>query len=772
LAIICAHVRRLVLLLAVVLAAPGGTALACGEDVDRAQALLEEAVALHERGEAREAYDRYCEALRLLEETSERESILLCRLNASVLAASLGRYEDALGLARGALALAEALEDPEAIAKAHNNVAVACQYLGQSDEALLHYGRATERNRERGDLEGVSTNRNNLGVVLFNLGRYSEAMAASRQAVALARSHPAERWSDEQRRIAETNLAAVYEKLGEHRIAFDLYRRLLSEEGLPEAQEAYLRTSLGRTYLHLEDPRRALECFEEAARRLDELGDAGARSNALLHVGATLCESLKEHARAQAVLARALSISTQIQDRNERLFDLLYLGRCLLHTADIDEARRRFLEAAREADAIGSAEGRWASLFGLSRIAEREGHESEALRMYRDALDVLEAQRGRHVGEDHRAGFLEDKEEVCTSAVRLVIGGPAAPEPSPQAISDGFRLVERFRARSLLDRLGAPVLPLEAAQQGLGKSEALVEFVCSNDVLLAFVVTRSSRACLRLWASGDPARRIAEACRALPGTGPAEVARVLEPISSEVLEPILLSLPAGIDSLVVVPDGPLHAVPFAALAVRAGTTPAFLAERFTLAVAPSASVHAALRSRSPRSHVVDLAAIADPILPQPGAADSASAASELDSIVARHGLGRLRRSSAEAHRIAEIVPGRRGVREGPGATAASFWEIAREAPRILHLATHTVVDAAGEEGSAILFTPPPGGSGGRHRARGRRRSGVDPLRAGRSLVVPERTRTHRARRGCREPRSRLSRRRRAGGRLHALAGGG
>src|SRR5262249_19027852 len=74
---------------------------------------------------------------------------------------------------------------------------------------------------------------------------------------------------------------------------------------------------------------------------------------------------------------------------------------------------------------------------------------------------------------------------------------------------------------------------------------------------------------------------------------------------TELLQPVLAGLPAGVRSLVIVPDGPLHRLAFDALSETGG--PPYVADRYSLAVAPSATIWFHLRQRSPMPPGVALA---------------------------------------------------------------------------------------------------------------------------------------------------------------------
>src|SRR5262249_32960191 len=71
------------------------------------------------------------------------------------------------------------------------------------------------------------------------------------------------------------------------------------------------------------------------------------------------------------------------------------------------------------------------------------------------------------------------------------------------------------------------------------------------------------------------------------------------------LKPVIEVLPPAVRSLTIVPDGPLYRLPFDALSETGG--PPYLAERYSIATVPSASVWLHLRRRSPMAPGVAIA---------------------------------------------------------------------------------------------------------------------------------------------------------------------
>src|SRR5262249_28813942 len=150
--------------------------------------------------------------------------------------------------------------------------------------------------------------------------------------------------------------------------------------------------------------------------------------------------------------------------------------------------------------------------------------------------------------------------------------------------------------------------------------------------------------------------------------------------------------------LVIVPDGPLHRLPWDALHLADGR---HVVEHFSVSVAPSAAVVSALwrRPREARAAArpMRLLAFGDPAFAGADEADGAGPSRKDDAEVFRSafkatgGLPRLQASAREIQLVASYAP-EAEVRLREAASAA-YLKRADLAPfRILHFATHALVD--------------------------------------------------------------------------------
>jgi CHAT domain-containing protein/Tfp pilus assembly protein PilF len=171
------------------------------------------------------------------------------------------------------------------------------------------------------------------------------------------------------------------------------------------------------------------------------------------------------------------------------------------------------------------------------------------------------------------------------------------------------------------------------------------------------------------------------------------------------------------ERLVILPDGPLHGLPWSALVMdrqqrlfRSGRSWQYLIERAPLQVALSATVYAELRQM--REHVqpeLVLAAFGDPLYlqrPSPAGTDLLSESRLHAAVTQGFRLAPLPGSRAEVTGIAALFP--QGVQTylGPQATEEHAKGLPRRT-RYLHFAAHGILNQRFPLDSALALTIPP-----------------------------------------------------------------
>ncbi|MEE4273069.1 MAG: CHAT domain-containing tetratricopeptide repeat protein [Thermoanaerobaculales bacterium] len=261
-----------------------------------------------------------------------------------------------------------------------------------------------------------------------------------------------------------------------------------------------------------------------------------------------------------------------------------------------------------------------------------------------------------------------------------------------------------LRAAPGLDAMQTPTtLSLAELRQRLDPGTAVVAFAVGDEMTLALAMGAAVDGEIAVQPArieiGRPelARRI-DRLNAFIARG--RTAPEVEPAMTEqglrlfelLLGPVWSSVGTA-ERLLVIPDGPLYELAFAALVVPGDDNPRYLGHSLALFTSPSASLAVELGERPERTDVAGptVVAFGDPLYPD--------AASE----VRQRGLRPLPGTGFELEAVRRVFGDNAAVYRGPDATEANFRNHARPAS-IVHLAVHTRIDPEAPMDSAIFLS--------------------------------------------------------------------
>ena len=661
---------------------------------------LDEAIEHHLEGRLERALVAY-HAVAVADLETDPVGAGIAHNNACMILLDRGEYESAR---RDCEAARPLLEDPDfedLQAQNLNNLGAVNQHLGRFEEAERDLQQALTINRGIEAWEGATINLANLGALATVRGQYGEALDRHLSAERLASDHDHEPWATRQLRIARLNQGVVWEKLGEHRRALEMFRGMLdaADEMLPR-RAAAVRVNVGVIYRNLGDPVRASAEIRRAIAEYREVGDQAGLSNALLNLGLVQYLSLGELSDAESSVRSALSLSRQSGAVPEEVQDLFYLGWILLASGDDVEAQEAFRQCQELAESVGSAEGQWSASAGLARIQSRRGNHDGAMQELRRAMDQIETLRSG-LDLELRAGFFGDKRPIYAEAIDTLW---QLHERDPDVGYDrqAYAIAQRAKARTLLDALGAetirvpPAAP-ELVQERLG-TDLLLEYFLGPERAYLWVLRRDDLAMVDLGPAGTLRRQVRELLLAI-GTNEVPAGGGLAALGERLIGPAEAWLQAG-RRLRVAPDGILAHVPFGLL--PSDRFPAIVGSMI-VSMIPSGSM--LTRDRVPASSeaaALRFLGFADAEMgagqaPEPGGGRAA--------LVRRFDLGPLPNSSAELANGAAAIGGNSRLITGAEATEAEFRASTALGSRVLHVAAHAILDSRSTGGSAIVLTP-------------------------------------------------------------------
>ncbi len=600
-----------------------------------------------------------------------------------------GAYGDALSAGKRAAAIFHALHDAADETLAINAAGSAQLYSGDYAGALRSFEDALAIDRTSGDAKGEITRLSNIGNVYFFQGRYLDALRSYEQAQRRVEETSAEPWNAGRRELVLTNLAALYEQLGQNGKALDYYRQALAgEREMPPTERAQLLSNVGTLYRRLGDAVKALENYQAAQRLYAQAHLSDGEIHVLQNIGIARALDLADLKGAVAEFSRALALTEGGGNRREAALAHLFRGEALYRAGRASEAARDFEAALAAARAMGAREEQWTALFGLGRIERDQGEAARALSEFREAIATIESVRSG-LGSSLKTEFLADKRRVYDAAIDLMLRGGGA---DAQQL---FDLFEAARARNLRDALRETHPSMSAVQARLAPDTMLLEYWMAGGRVAALWMTRErSGVVARTLPSGEPDQFAA----ALEANEPRW--RQLSVFWARMLIDGV-PLTGHVTQLLIVPDGALAEIPFEALDNAA------LLRRYAISYLPSAGL--LLRPGNTRRLMPwqrRLLAFGDPVVRPDAALPGDEAWAPLpDSI-------------REVQWIGRALPGRVEAHTGGDDRKRYLVDEGANWPPLLHMSTHAAIDLTDPGRSRILFTPEAGLPGSQYLFRG------------------------------------------------------
>ncbi len=324
------------------------------------------------------------------------------------------------------------------------------------------------------------------------------------------------------------------------------------------------------------------------------------------------------------------------------------------------------------------------------------------------AFSVMERLRARALFENLLArGRVGDARVQHETALRRQILqahqrllDPATPLDSRTTAVNQLREAERALAHSQHAAVALAEPPtLAQVQAALGAQEALVSFQVwraeapqdasyTNGHSWALVVTHSGTRAVAL-PNGDAFEAQLNFFRQLLEARDGSEKQGGLTLYDALLRPVVEALPPGIESLVLIPDGPLHRLPFDALFMSPSGP--YLAERFRTSLVPSAAIWLRLRQGAGAT---------------PGLALAVADATQEDAAASSGGVGfghlaGLTQAEGEAARAVRAFPAGSQLLTGVTGPRLASMDLAPFA--LLHIATHSLVDPLRPERSGVVL---------------------------------------------------------------------
>jgi len=754
------------------------------QDATRAAAnqAYQEGVQLFKQGTAeslRQAITKFEEALSLYHAVGDRQLEAFALSYVGKIYDALGEKQKALEFYNQSLPLRRATGDKAGEALTLNIIGRVYSALGEKQKALEFYNQSLPLSRATGDKAGEAATFNNIGGVYDDLGEKQKALEFYNQSLSLSRATGDKAGEA----VTLNNIGRVYSALGEKQKALEFYNQSLPmfRATGDKAREAVTLNNIGAVYDDLGEKQKALEFYNQSLPLRRATGDKAGEAATLNNIG-QVYDALGEKQKALEFYNQSLPLSRATGDKAGEavtLYNFAYLER---NRGNLNEAFTQMKAAIEIFEKlrtnVASQELR-ASYFAsvqdyyefyidllmqLHKTNPSKGYDALALNASeraraRNLLEILtEANADIQQGVDSELAQQERALQQQLNAKEYQKFQLLKGQYTNKQLADIQKDIEAFLTQlddvqkqirvnspsyAALTQPGAFTLKLpEIQDQVLDDNTLLLEYSLGKDRSYLWAVTKTGITSYELPSRADIEAAAQEFYKQLT-SGEEVNPEVAMKLSQMLLAPVANQL--GQKRLLIVSDGALQSIPFAALPIPETTSPPApllqgegsltppsllgkgagglgftpLLVNHEIVNLPSASTLAVLRrelkGRSPAPKTV--AVIADPVFSrdddrfqtsQPQHNTSTTNPSQAKRSASDIGviLDRLKYSRQEAEQILALVPATSGREQALdfAASRATATSPNLAQYRMVHFATHGLLNNVHPELSGVVLS--------------------------------------------------------------------
>jgi CHAT domain-containing protein/predicted negative regulator of RcsB-dependent stress response len=661
-------------------------------------------------GEKSQALDYYNQALPIRRAVGDRSGEASTLINIGAVYADLGDRSKAIDYFNQALLMSQAVGDRANAAITLNNLGSVYSALGEKSKALDYYHQALPMSRAVGDRLGVGVTLNNIGSIYDDRGEAAKALDYYNQALLIRRT-TGDRLGEA---TTLNNIASVYDDRGETTQALDYYNQalLIWQAVGDRAGAATTLNNMGTIYAPLGDRAKARDYYQQALVLRRAVGARSGEAITLANL-ATLDRTQNKLTDALQNIDRAIQILESLRS----------------------ELKTDALKTSYFASVQGYYQFKIQMLMQLHQQQPTQGYAAQALetadqsraRVLRELLIQANAKINKDISPDLRQQEQTLNQTIDAQETQLVQLSSQPGNTITKITTLNQTITGLYTQRDDLKNTIRATNPayanlqypkpttLAQIQQQLDPDTLILQYSLGEPQSYLWVIGQTSLKTYILPKASDIKPTVAAFRRDL-------IAETRAPNSAIQLTQQILA-PAAADlkhkRLVIIPDGMLHVIPFAALNTPNSTTYNPLITQHEITNLPSASTIGILRStvatkpRGPKK----LAILADPIFRKDDdrlAGKTIQANNQLDvgeqivrSRVGRDlDLNRLPFTATEAQGILKLVPDERDRTAAFGFDASYDWitdpKISQY--RYVHLATHGFFDSGNPALSSIILS--------------------------------------------------------------------
>jgi CHAT domain-containing protein/tetratricopeptide (TPR) repeat protein len=551
----------------------------------------------------------------LSRKTNHRKETGRCLNNIGVYYEKTNDYSYALKYFEEALPVLRNEKDTESEAECLSNIGSAYKELGDFNKALLKYFEALEIDKKTGDALAISTDLGNIGCAYLGSGWYSEnnqdlweALGKFDECLYQLKGNSA----SPLQYFVENNIGSVFYLLGKYNQALVHYSRALagSEGGNHLEERCYILTNIANTYFKIDKMDVAISFYVRSLSLSSKIEYSVRLWDVYFGLGQCY-EAKKDFLKALSYYKESIRAIEKIRDRitldtfkigfaksklivYQYAIDILYSIYCSSPSKAILEEIFLTVEKAKARAFLESiAEGK-----ADVGVTSNPAFNNKEKAISRDISNIYRRLSISNIKKEERERLLSNLEQKEEAYFRVMSGMKTENRNVASPVSPEISGISVIQTR-LLDKRTALL------EYFVGDKRSYLFFITNNRFHLTAIPSRSIlenslRAYLKVLSS--------------PCSGPFIGVLAAERIARELTLPLVEETEREIDTLIIIPDGILHYLPFETLRINSGGSKGFLIEKYKVSYFPSASALLFLKQLKPiRRPLKSLLAIGAPI---------------------------------------------------------------------------------------------------------------------------------------------------------------
>ncbi len=697
------------------------------------------------QAELQKSLDSFEEAIALAREIESREHELKCLRQLSFTYEELTDIERFLSLNTSALKIASQINHEVEENLCLFNIGYYYDAVEDYSQALRYYMDALSISRALQDFEYESLCLTNISNIYLELGDYDKALEYMRDVLRIDREKLKE---DSYVAIDLNNIGITYQKRAiQSGIAEDLQNALVNyRESLKISRriqeigtEIEALTNIGFVYVDLERFSEALRFFEQALEKAEKAQDLDVTARILNNIGIVHAQQ-ENYDLSIEYLQRALEIATRTGKEEilwEAYFEIAnaYMKKGNYQNAlanyknsidHLENIRSRIALEEFKASYLGTDKRLEAYENTIDLLFELSRHEPEKLygreafhflerakaRAFLDRLEVSQVNITR--GVDRAILDQEDRLMKEISNLNSELFRPDLSAEQEQSIRESLAQFEeqleglkreiRISSPAYADLKYPQIISLEQTQdEMLDSKTAFFEYSVGEKNSYAFVITKRNLKIFPL----PPVKTIRSQVREYLGAvadKDSQDFRLGHALFTTLVSP---GLEENLEKIIFIPDDILHYLPFETLLTQEKGDH-WLIKDYTIAYAPSiTSLREIIQHEKVREkkRTKDLLAFGDPYFGPDEEKVDAEGTLKSDTSAKATQFSRLEYSGLEIDKIADLFKKTEvNILKRKNATEERLKELDLELYKILHLATHCIIDDDKPARSHIVFS--------------------------------------------------------------------